>query len=302
MDDLRKIAKAFGFGVVYCLRPEPFAYYRQRRKEEKLPFHPDLVDDPRALFPWANALLLLIMPYRPYPADSPIASNYPFNNASYHASASMIRYLNACGIRAERAYVPFRELAMRNGIGIALQNGMMALPPYGTRFVTQVIAIHMEDPVYHEADGASPACAACGACRAACPAGAIDETGLHVEKCIRAYMQPGLLPDHVMRAMTKTVGCDRCQEACPYNSGLGSDNAVPDAFSLDRLVRDDCADALRLIGSNMRSGDRLCQHALIVAANRGSSDLLPAIEKMADDPRPQIRQAAAYAISLLRKS
>ncbi|MDO4573404.1 MAG: 4Fe-4S double cluster binding domain-containing protein, partial [Clostridia bacterium] len=152
---------------------------------------------------------------------------------------------------------------------------------------------------YDDRDGALQSCADCGRCQRACPAEAIDETGYHFQKCLRAHMGKERMPDWVMEKMRSMLGCDICQQVCPCNAGLECVPAMPEAFSLERLLKNDIREALELVGFNQKSGGRLLAHAAVLAANLNRYDLLPLLEPLCSDPREAVRAAAEYAISRL---
>jgi len=104
-----------------------------------------------------------------------------------------------------------------------------------------------------------------------------------------------------MERMPALLGCELCQYACPLNSKIETEMEFPTAFALEQLLAGNTKAAYDLIGKNMRSGRRLEQHALIMAANLGRTDLLSLAESYLDDTRTGIAQAAEYAISVLHK-
>lgn len=295
-----ELASAYGFRTCYVLRPDKFIHYERRLLDGALYIGgTGLSYDPASTHPWANALLACIWPYAPFTPETPLCSNYAPANASFHAAGRLLTALGENGVRAERVYVPVRELLLRSGLGVALLNGLTAIPPFGSRFAIQTLAAFVPEPVY---DDAAPrdACASCGACIDACPAHAIDKnSGFDYRKCLRAYMGKEAMPDWVMENMTKMLGCERCQNACPYNAGMDSVSELPASFSYERLLRGELRGALELVGFNQKSGGRLIAHAAVMAANEGRADLLPLIEAWRDDPREAVRAAEQYAISKL---
>ncbi len=298
-EDVKSLALTCGFLECRILRPDKFMYYERRL------LHGALHTGGRSLsydlpcdYPWANAILTLIWPYTPYSASLPLCSYYAPSNAAYHASGDLLERLSENGLRAERVYVPLRELLLRSGTGVALKNGLTAIIPYGTRFAVQTLIACMERPAYDDRPPLG-ACEDCGACAAACPAGAITNNGFDFRYCLRAYMGKETMPVYVMERMNQMLGCERCQYACPYNEGIGATDALPDAFTYERLLKNDISGALAIVGRNQKSGGRLVAHAAVMAANEGRADLLPRIEALADDPREPVRAAAEYAISKL---
>ena len=305
---LLSFANELGFERVYLLKPVPYPHLAARRAAVTL--HKNaarLVADPTAAYPWANAVALLVLPYRPYAKGLGVSGYYPASNRAYHAANRLLDALAAAGVRAERAELPIRETLLMHGLGIACQNGLTAVPPFGTRAVFQSLVLDLPDAAYTPdgpyggPDGARQ-CAGCGLCAKACPAGAITERGLGFTRCIRAYMEGGDMPEAVMDAMTSLLGCELCQYACPLNREVPEEPTLPDAFGLSRLLSGDTAGALALIGKNMKSGGRLEQHAAIMAGKQGRADLLPLLDRLAEDARAPVAHAAAYARKWLRKS
>jgi epoxyqueuosine reductase len=261
----------------------------------------DLSSDLKKAAPWANAILALIYPYRPYAEEIPVSGNYPSSNAAYHASNKLMNELREEGVRIEREYVPIRELLTRSGIGTPLKNGLTYIPQFGTRYAVQTLVACLPEPDFTPTQPpASTRCANCHACERICPSGAIDENGYHFQACARAYMGGDPMEDWVMDAMSCMLGCELCQKICPYNRAIEPVTEMPEAFRLEELLSGNVKPVLAIVGKNLNKKGRIIQHACVIAAKQSRTDLIPLIENWISDAREGVRVAAAYALSKLR--
>lgn len=300
--DLRQLAGEFGFAECYVLSTEPFTYYERRLKDGALHTAGNgLTCNLQNDAPWANALLVLIYPYRPYADSIPVSGNYPSSNKCYHAASGFLQRLKQYGIPAARAEIPIRELLLRNGIGSALKNGLTYIPGYGTRYSVQVLLANIPGVAYEPMRAPDPVrCEGCHACERICPSGAIDGDGYHFQKCARAYMGGETMDPWVMDSLTSILGCELCQRVCPYNFGSKPIEEMPNAFRLEELLSGNVKPALEIVGKNLNKQGRIIQHACIVAAKQDRKDLVPLIVALLDDRREGVRAAARYALSRLR--
>jgi ferredoxin len=252
--NLVSLAKEYGFSECFVFPPDPFVHYERRLLDGAL-HHAGtrLIGDVPTVEPWVNAVVALILPYRPYADSIPVSGNYPSSNAAYHAANALMQDLRERGVRVERAYVPVRELLIRNGIGMPLKNGLTAILPYGTRFSVQTLLADLPGAAYTPPRvPEKPCCEACHACERACPTRAIGKAGYAYEKCARAYMGGEPMEDWVMDAMTSILGCELCQRVCPYNRGIEPIDAMPDAFKLENLLSGKVKPALEIVGTNLK--------------------------------------------------
>lgn len=299
--DVRALAAEHGFAECFVFTTEPFVYYERRLKDGALhSAATTLTIDVKEEAPWANAILALIYPYRPYTDDIAVSGNYPSSNASYHASASMMRRLKTLGVETKRAEVPIRELLTRNGTGTMLKSGLTYLPGYGTRYSVQAILANLPDPQYTPARTPEEVhCCACHACERICPSGAIGEDGFNFRKCARAYMGGDPMEPWVMDSLTSMLGCELCQKVCAYNMGIEPISEMSEAFRLEELLAGNVKPALEIVGKNLNKQGRVLQHACVVAARQDRTDLIPLIETLRDDKREGVRIAANYALQKL---
>lgn len=300
--NVQNLATEYGFSECFVFTTEPFRYYERRLNSGALHSAArELTIDIQAKEPWANALLALIYPYRPYTDDIPVSGNYPSSNASYHAARALIKQLKAAGIRAQRAEVPVREMLLRSGVGSPLKNGLTYLPVFGTRYSVQTVLVDLPEPVYTPTKEPEPVrCAGCHACERICPSKAISDAGYDFRACARAYMGGDPMEDWVMDALNCMLGCELCQKICPYNMGIEPIAEQPDAFRLEELLQGNVKPALEIVGKNLNKQGRLIQHACVVTAKQKRTDLIPLIEPLTSDPREGVRVAATYALKQLR--
>lgn len=144
---------------------------------------------------------------------------------------------------------PLREVAagVLAGLGVRGINGQLINKTYGSYvFIGEVVSTWRFPPSSPEKGG----CLACGACIAACPAGALSKEGSHIysseflkqcekstktpfnaglsgkcdgffqERCLSFLTQRKKLLPHQAEAVAagKMVwGCDRCTDVCPMN-------------------------------------------------------------------------------------
>lgn len=300
--DLNELSKEFRFAACFTFTTEPFEHYEKRLREGSLHWAADdLSTDISKEAPWANAILLLIYPYKPFRDDVPVSGNYPASNAAYHASGKMMRRLNDNGVRTERGEVPIRELLTRNGVGTPLKNGLTYLPGFGTRYSAQALLCALPETVYMPVQPKQEArCEGCHACERICPSNAISDSGYDYTACARAYMGSDPMEDWVMDSMTCILGCELCQRICPYNFVTGYVDDVPEAFRLEEILSGKIKPVLEIVGKNLNKKGRVIQHACVIAAKQGRTDLIPLIEKWCLDEREGVRVAADYALKKLR--
>ncbi len=304
--NLSELAKQAGFAAGYLLPVPQYEEWTRRRASGAFAPEADWIEgDPKAAWPWANGLLLLIWPYAPYAPGAALSGYYPASNRSYHAMRSLAKTLQAAGVRAERAAVPVKGLLTDWGIGTRLDSDLIFIPGLGTRFVIQALMAALPEDELRFAPKQTPfeACIHCKRCERACPGGAISFRDYDWRKCLRAYEDGPKMPDWVMERMTCLLGCEVCQDVCPLNHfirprPLSEEEA--DAFRLDRLIAGDLQPALSLVGKNMKKGGKLTAQAAVLAANQNRTDLLPLLEAQAAQTDGPLKETLLWAISHLK--
>ena len=118
-----------------------------------------------------------------------------------------------------------RTAAAEAGLGVIGENGLLIHPRHGSYvFIGELLTD--APPAVMQAAPPMPIghCEGCGACRRACPTGALREEGA---PCLSAVTQKkGSLTAEEAALILKTGqvwGCDACQTVCPHNRRVLSD-------------------------------------------------------------------------------
>jgi epoxyqueuosine reductase len=203
-----------------------------------------------------------------------------------------------------------REAAVRAGVAFYGKNTMAITRRFGSWVVlgTLVTEAEVEATPTLDLD-----CGSCRLCIDACPTGALDEPGtLDSTKCLSYWTQaPAAVPEEYRAEMGDTVyGCDICQDVCPWNRGVEkrrrgeppAEVSTPTVSLREWLDRDGhelVADLARLYVP--RNDARwLRRNALLAAGNAGGPELEPAVERLACDEDPMLRETAEWALGRMR--
>ncbi len=110
-----------------------------------------------------------------------------------------------------------RFFAARAGLGWIGRNGLLIRPGRGSYCFLSSILTTLELP----ADSPMAAhCGTCHRCEQACPTHALRHGCCDARHCLAYWTieSPTPPPPHITRHLENTLyGCDRCQEACPWN-------------------------------------------------------------------------------------
>jgi epoxyqueuosine reductase QueG len=191
-----------------------------------------------------------LLPYAKLPAGtkSIICAAFPYRLAEkYYSGRNIARfavvrdYHEICGARLENACAELRaiypgeefvrycdntplpevRLAVRAGLGVQGYHNLLITKSYGSWVFLGDIATTATLPALRNCEPPQVDCAACGACRKACPTAALRPEGFVRTQCVSHITQKkGTLMPEETKAMQRTqscFGCDVCQEVCPAN-------------------------------------------------------------------------------------
>ncbi|MGN6549281.1 MAG: tRNA epoxyqueuosine(34) reductase QueG [Pararhizobium sp.] len=283
--------------------------------------------DPCRLWPEARSVIMLAMNYGPEGdpletlerADRASLSVYA-RNRDYHdlikgrlkelAGRFAVRAGADVKVFVDTAPVMEKPLAEKAGLGWQGKHTNLVSRHHGSwLFLGSIFTDAALEPDPPEADH----CGSCRACLDACPTDAFPAPyQLDARRCI-SYLtieHAGPIPREFRSAIGNRVyGCDDCLAACPWNKFAAAAReqklkARPDldAPALgDLLMLDDAGFRTLFSGSPVKriGRDRFIRNVLIAAGNSGDPALATACRRLAADPAPLVRGAAAWALSQL---
>ena len=288
-----QLARLAGFGRTgFC---SAAAFTAERKAVERGPEIAErrqLRFDPTADDSRTKSIAVMLWPYVPAAQEEDgcvfVDGYYFASNAAYHAARALEAQLTEAGhfAKANVSY-PAREAALRAGMGVIGQNGMLITPEYGSRFVI----ILMATDIVHTA-------------------GAIDARGLsRPERCIRNFMMEGVVAPEALREKMgmRLIGCDICQRVCPMQPKFEAGKTL--GLKLCALVTEDqslfSAAIQKLsgeIGKNAARPQRVRAQAALLAGNSGDAKYLPVLESWANLPFEAVAEHARWAKERLSKA
>ncbi len=195
--------------------------------------------DPRLIFPGALSLVVTGINYysekRQKDKDAPVLSRYAYGR-NYHDVIiprlnDLLEYIKVLEPSADgRAFcdsAPLAEKAwaVEAGLGWQGRHSIVINKEIGSFFFIGVLILNI--PLEYDTPAKKDYCGDCRLCIDACPTGAINNNHtIDARKCIAnlTIENRGPVPPEIIKVSGRRIyGCDRCQEACPWNK-----NAKPD--------------------------------------------------------------------------
>lgn len=201
-----------------------------------------LREDPSLLLKDCRTVISLAYPYsssKPSTPDGFSVSRYSEpDKEDYHKRLrSLCRELSrfikeiysGCDTRicVDSAPLMERSFACSSGLGFIGKNNMLILPGFGSYLYLAEI-LTTERVEFASSGPAENLCGTCRLCLEACPAGALEKPfSLNASKCLsyRTIERRDPVDEETGKKMGNCFfGCDRCQEACPFNAQKSSEN------------------------------------------------------------------------------
>lgn len=220
--------------------------------------HIELRQDPTQLLPGCRTIISLAFPYpsaKPATPDGYTISRYAMpEKPDYHDRVrrrcrELSRFIETlfphCRNRVcvDSAPIMERSFALSAGLGFIGKNTTLIIPGHGSYlYLAEVLTTAALD--FPTPDPMPSQCGSCTRCLDACPTGALEEPfRMDARKCL-SYLtieHKGPVPDDLKAKMGRCFfGCDRCQEACPFNKDAGMTvTSLPDMSSLLTMENDD---------------------------------------------------------------
>ena len=199
--------------------------------------HRDLRENPDTLLPGCQTVISLAYPYapaKPHTSDGFTMARYcEPQRKDYHtrvrekakhlALALKESYPDAkFRVCVDSAPILERSFAFRSGMGFVGKNNMLIVPGHGSYvFLAEILTTALLPG--GQAEPMKDQCGNCTRCLDACPTGALEgPRRLDASKCL-SYLtieHAGDLDLKAGKRMNRCIlGCDVCQEVCPFNPG-----------------------------------------------------------------------------------
>ncbi|WP_130616699.1 tRNA epoxyqueuosine(34) reductase QueG [Cohnella abietis] len=202
-----------------------------------------------------------------------------------------------------------RAVAERAGIGWSAKNCSIITPELGSWVYLGEMLTDLPlppDKAILDVDG----CGDCTLCIDACPTGALVGPGqLNAQKCISFITQTkGFVDDEMkLKIGNRLYGCDTCQIVCPVNRKIDMrhhEELIPDPEVAKPLLRPllkmgnrEFREKFGMGSASWRGRKPIQRNALIALGNFRDQESVPDIaEVLREDPRPVLREAAAWAL------
>lgn len=218
--------------------------------------------DPRLLMPGVRSIVSVALNYAPrrtLPADGYQIASYALGQDYHDIVRQKLRQLYAAVFGQEAAREAFRKgtpgdgtprharvfvdtapvleryWAQKAGLGWTGKNHQLIIPHAGSMFFLGELFLDTELPPDQ------PMASRCGNCRRcidACPTHAVTETTFDAARCLSYQLieNRGDLSEDARQKMGNVIyGCDRCQQACPWNR-FATPNDTPELQPKEQLL------------------------------------------------------------------
>jgi epoxyqueuosine reductase len=200
-----------------------------------------------------------------------------------------------------------RAVAERAGIGWSGKNCSVLTPEWGSWvYLGEMLTNLPLQPDKALLDG----CGDCTLCIDACPTGALVGPGqLNAQRCISYVTQTkGIVEEEMMAKIgNRLYGCDTCQIVCPVNRKIDTrhhEELLPDPEVAKPLLRPllkmgnrEFREKFGASSASWRGRKPIQRNALIALGNFRDVESVPDIAAVLyDDPRPELRATAAWAL------
>jgi epoxyqueuosine reductase len=188
--------------------------------------------DPTLLLPGARSIVVVALNYAPaqrIPDSEYQLAVYAYGRDYHDILKSRLRQLLSFFpadapdtpehlIATDTVPILERYWAMKAGIGFIGRNHQLIIPQAGSLFfLGEIITTAAFD---HYGSPMPCRCGTCHRCTDACPTGALGESIFNSSKCLsyQTIENRNDIDEAIATKMGTTIyGCDRCQDACPWN-------------------------------------------------------------------------------------
>ena len=172
---------------------------------------------------------------------------------------------------ADSSPIPEVEAGALAGLGFAGKNGQLVTPWYGSLAFLCEIVTTLDLP--QTGPDRTAGCGDCRRCLAACPTGALSETGLDKAKCRSHITQKkgDLTPweREEIRKGGMVWGCDLCTAACPHNRETPLSAIPAMREDLEPVLTEENLSALAARKSYGWRGEKVLRRNLSIINNGG---------------------------------